>query len=97
MKIFNPDTANQTFSIIGREALSNVNISVYIKETQETEAFTNVAVTNEAGYMTITIPFETANNKDFSIQVTDLDGDLIWRGLAFSTDQPTQNYKIITI
>lgn len=97
MKIFNPDTANQTFSIIGRADVSLVNVSVYIKETRQTETFIDTPAANEAGYMTITIPFETANNKDFSIQVTDLDGDLIWRGLAFSTDQPTENYKIYTV
>lgn len=97
MKIFNPETVNQTFSIIGRTDVSLVNVSVYIKETRQTETFIDTPVTNEAGYMTITIPFETANNKDFSIQVTNLDGDLIWRGLAFSSNQPTQNYKIITI
>ncbi len=97
MKIFNPDTETQTFSIIAREAVSIVNVSIYIKETRETETFTQVAVTNEVGYMTIEVPFETANNKDFSIEVTDTDGGLLWRGLAFSTDQPTQNYKIYTV
>jgi hypothetical protein len=97
MKIFNPDTETQTFSIIGREAVNTVNVSIYIKDTRETETFSNIEVTNEVGYMTIQVPFETANNKDFSIEVTDTDGELIWRGLAFSTDQPTQNYKIYTI
>ena len=97
MKIFNPDTENQTFSIIGRESVNTVNVSIYIKETRQTETFTEVGVINEVGYMTIQVPFETANNKDFSIEVTDTDGELIWRGLAFSTDQPTQNYKIYTV
>ena len=96
MKIFNPETETQTFSIIGRESLNTVNVSVYIKDTRETETFT-VPATNEAGYMTIEIPFETGDNKDFSIEVTDTDGELIWRGLAFSTSQETQNYKIYTV
>lgn len=97
MKIFNPETQNQTFSIIGRESISTVNVSIYIKDTRKTETFTEVAATNEAGYMTITIPFETGDNKDFSLEVTDTDGGLIWRGLAFSTSQETQNYKIYTV
>jgi hypothetical protein len=97
MKIFNPETVNQTFSIIGRENISTVNVSVYIKDTRATENFTEVAATNEAGYMTITIPFETGDNKDFSLEVTNTDGELIWRGLAFSTSQETQNYKIYTV
>jgi hypothetical protein len=97
MKIFNPETVNQTFSIIGRESLSTVNVSVYIKDTRQTETFADVLATNEAGYMTITIPFETGDNKDFSLEVTDTDGELIWRGLAFSTSQETQNYKIYTV
>lgn len=97
MKIFNPDTTSQTFSIIGRESISTVNVSIYIKDTRETETFTEVTAINEVGYMTITIPFDTVDNKDFSIEVTDTDGDLIWRGLAFSTSQETQNYKIYTV
>jgi hypothetical protein len=94
MKVFLPVATNQTLTIIPR--FDSTNVSVLIRD-EESDITTPITTTSSYidGYMDIVIAYDFIEGCNYEIIVNDDNGNLIYRGKAYSTAQTDlENFKM---
>ena len=79
-------SATQTIKFIPRELVSSVVLTLTNKNTR-TSSTVSVSVVNSNGYMSITGSFSLVENTNYSMEVTNTSGDVIYRDTIFCTNQ----------
>ena len=79
-------SATQTIKFIPRELVSSVVLTLTNKNTR-TSSTVSVGVVNSNGYMSITGSFSLVENTNYSMEVTNTSGDVIYRDTIFCTNQ----------
>lgn len=79
-------TSIQTIKFIPRELASSVTLTLTNKNTR-TSFTVSVGVVNSNGYMSITGSFSLVENTNYSMEVTNSSGDVIYRDTIFCTNQ----------
>jgi len=79
-------TSIQTIKFIPRELVSSVTLTLTNKNTRA--SFTvSVGVSNSNGYMSVTGLFSLVENTNYSMEVKNSSGDVIYRDTIFCTNQ----------
>lgn len=79
-------TSIQTIKFIPRELVSSVILTLTNKNTR-TSFTVSVSVVNSNGYMSLTGSFSLVENTNYSMEVTNTSGDVIYRDTIFCTNQ----------
>lgn len=93
MEIFIPGNTTQTLTIIPRYNSDNVTLTVRRDQDSEKTLFTLPTIYSD-GYLSMDFDYEFIEDESYTLTVETLAGVLLWRGMAFSTLQTPQEYKI---
>ena len=78
--------STQTIKFIPRESASSVTLTLINKNTR-TPFTVSVEVVNSDGYMSLTGSFSLTEGTNYSMEVTNDSGDVIYRDTIFCTNQ----------
>lgn len=94
MIIFKPENIEQVFTIMPRAIVEYVNLDLHNKIKDE-ELTYQIYVTSQEVRMMIPITHDFKEGENYSMEVTDEDGNLLWRGKGFVTEQTDlENYNV---
>lgn len=93
MEIFIPGEQPQTLTIIPRFNSEIVSLTVSRDETGELTSF-ELPTVYDNGYLSMEFTYNFIEEESYTLEAKTTDGKLLWRGMAISTSQNPQEYKI---
>ncbi|MDG3582052.1 hypothetical protein [Galbibacter pacificus] len=94
MNVIKPIHTPQSLLFIPRYEADTVTIWLLDELLEKSYEYTS-AVTYLDGYMTAEITHDFKEGDNYSYEISDMDGNLMYRGKIFITDQnDIQNYKV---
>lgn len=95
MNVLKPISDPQTLLFIPRYEVPKVNIKLLNELTEGNTLMLDIDTAYSNGYMTISISHTFNEGDNYSYQIEDVEGNLMYRGKIYITSQTDiQNYKI---
>lgn len=93
MEVFLPGNETQTLTIIPRFNSDLVSLTVRRDENGELTVFELPTIYMD-GYLSMEFTYDFIEDESYTLTVETPAGNLLWRGMGFSTLQTPQDYKI---